>query len=118
MAQFPAATSSALAQKSPSERRAAATHGDRTQGPTLLRPPTALPCLAAGLRKEQSRPLLSSQGRGVQALFTRTIDPCSVLDLPTLKDGAAPALGKAFPFTVQEGGDELTLYDPSLHNAT
>src|SRR5438034_8649627 len=60
MAQFPAATSSALAQKSPSERRAAATHGDRTQGPTLLRPPTALPCLAAGLRKEQSRPLLGA----------------------------------------------------------
>ena len=66
----------------------------------------------------KSAPPGSSQGRGVQALFTRTIDPCSVLDLPTLKDGAAPALGKAFPFTVQEGGDELTLYDPSLHNAT
>ena len=60
----------------------------------------------------------SSQGRGIQVLFTRTIDPCSVATATQLQTYAAGGLSKAFPITDRKEGDALTLYDPVVNNAT
>jgi hypothetical protein len=54
----------------------------------------------------------------LQAQFSRQIDPCSVASAAEFKSAAAAPLSIAFPITHQHDGDELTLYDPSLSNAT